>query len=161
MKKSELSKLIREEISRVLKEIQNDQIAVIQLSFTAPVVAKDKKSNKTFAGPYKYTSNNPKAKIYSQQQWSTSKIAPYMEVLTIFRTQTIGQGMDKFVLTMAIPYTGDDDQLIKDLANLIIKTFITKPVRVQGSEDSFGAIFNDSDQLKNLLLSAIKTIQIQ
>jgi hypothetical protein len=159
MKLSEFRKLIREEVRKVINEVEDNQIAVVQLSFAAPIVAKDKKSNKTFASPYKYKSSNPKAKIYSQQEWSANEIAPYMGVLTMFRTQIIGQGMDKFVLTLAVPYTGDNDQLVKDLTNLINKTFATKPVTVQGLEDSFGATFNDPDQLKNLLLSAIKTVQ--
>ncbi len=161
MKVSEFRKLISEEVSRVMSEIKDDQIAVVQLSFTAPIVAKDKNSNKTFASPYKHKSSNPKAKIYSQQRWSATEIAPYMGVLTMFRTQIVGQGMDKFALTLAVPYTGDNNQLVKDLANLINKTFAAKPVKVQGLEDSFGAVFNDPDELKNLLLSAIKTVQVK
>ena len=161
MKASEFRKLIREEVRKALKEVESDQIAVVDMTFTAPIVSKNKNYNKMFSGPYKSKATNLKAEIHSQAEWSDHDIAPYVRVLTMFQSQIIGQGMDKFNLSLAVPYTGDKNQLAADLASLINKTFSSEPAKVEGLGKKFGAVFTDTDQLKSALLAAVKNVQIK
>ncbi len=150
-----------EEVRKALKERDDDQIAVVDMTFNAPIVSKDKNYNKTFSGPYKSKATNLKAQIHSQAQWNPREIAPNVKALTMFQSQIIGQGMDKFNLQLTVPYTGDRNQLVADLESLVNKTFSSEQAKVQGLGKKFGAVFTDTNQLKNLLLAAVKTVQVK
>ena len=169
MKISEFKKLIREEVRKVVNEVDGNMIAVYSIGFNAPLIDKDRKSNKTYSGPYKLSSK-PTIVYYDSAKYSGNpqKQKPHAEVLTMFRSQTIGKGLDKFVLKFGIPHTGDQKKDIAEFAKLINKALSAEPSTIGGGFDavlqhhggfddnSFGAIFQNTAELKTAVLSALQ-----
>ena len=159
MKLSEFKKIIREEIRKVINEVDGSMIAVYSIGFNAPLIGKDRKTNKTYSSPYKLSSK-PTVVYHDSAEYSgdPQKQKPHAEVLTMFRSQTIGKGLDKFVLTFGIPHTGDQKKDIAEFTKLINKALSAEPSKISGGfdNDSFGAIFQNTAELKAAVLSALQ-----
>lgn len=159
MKTSEFRKLIREEVRKVLKEADGNMIAVYSVEFNAPMIGKDRNTNKTYTSPYKLSSK-PTIVYHDSAKYSgdPQKQKPHVQVLTMFRSQIIGKGLDKFVLTFGIPHTGDQKKDIAEFTKLINKSLSAEPSKVSGFEDdTFGAIFQNTAELKAAVLSALQS----
>ena len=142
-----------------LSEVDGSMIAVYSIGFNAPLMGKDRKTNKTYSGPYKLSSK-PTVEYYDSAKYSGNpqKQKPHAEVLTMFRSQTIGEGLDKFVLKFGIPHTGDQKKDIAEFAKLINKTLSAEPSKISGGFDdgSFGAVFQNTAELKAAVLNALQ-----
>jgi hypothetical protein len=155
MKISELQKIIREEVRKVIKEQESYEQVSVSFSFAAKVIGKDEKFNKTYAGPYKLL-NKPKAEIDTD---TIPLRQPKIKVLTMFQSQIAGSNMDKSSITVTVPHNGDMKKTIEDAIIFVNKTFSKDPTAVQSLlDDSYGAIYQDTNDLKQKIVSVLKTL---
>ncbi len=155
MKISELKKLIREEVKKAINEAKSYEIASVTFSFAGKLVGKDKKVNKVYAGPYKLL-NKPKMEMDTDDRPLKQ---PRIIAQTMFQSQIAGNGMDKSSITIKIQHDGDMKKTIEDAIIFVNKTFSTDPTAVQSLlDDSYGAVYQDTNDLKQKIVSALKTL---
>lgn len=142
MKTSEFRKLIREEIRKVIKEVDREPIG---LQFIVDVVGRTS-DGKNFNGPYKLIpSFKVKLSISTKdggdpQPSSTGSV----RYLSIFRNQLVGKDMGRISITFTIPW-GSVDEMGETLTALIAKTYSQDTVKADR-----GTLANAKD-LKKLL----------
>ena len=157
MKLTEFRKLIREEVRKVVNEANSYEQVSITFNFAGKLVGKDKKVNKTYAGPYKLL-NKPKMEMDTD---SMPLKQPRIIAQTMFQSQIAGNGMDKSSITITVQHNGDIKKTIENMTAVINKTFAKDPTAVQSLlDDKYGAIYQNTDDLKQKMISALKTLPV-
>lgn len=155
MKITEFRKLIREEVRRVIKEEESYEVASVSFSFAAKLLGKDKKFNKTYAGPYKLL-NKPKIEMDTD---SRSFEQPRILTQTMFQSQIVGGNLDKSLIEIKVQHNGDIKETINNMITFINKTFSSDPTPIQSLlDDKYGAIYQDTKDLKQKIVSVLKTL---
>ena len=147
MKITEFRKLIREEIRKVVNEVDYTGVyKPVGLGFILSIVG-NTADGKKFSGPYKLAPNH-KVKLMIIEKGAGYKI-PSITYLSIFQSQLVGEDLGKVSIQINIPW-GPVDKMGKDLMAIISKTYISNIAKIDR-----GGSLTDAGEVKKLLSAVV------
>ena len=150
MKLSQFRKLLREEIRKVVNELDSIPPAgynPIGIGFILSIVGKTS-DGKQFSGPYKLAPDyKVKLKLIGEDDGAT---VPDVQFMSLFRNQLIGKDLGRVEIQINVPL-GSVNEMGKSLMQLINKTFSSNQVRTDRG------VLNNAGEVKNLLNQVVSS----